>query len=85
MEDTPITAEQQVQGERGIANQEEALNALAERMLTFEEMITELRDELDKEKNSNIRLARDNDALRSALNGPRKTAEPDKSLFDDIM
>lgn len=85
MEDTPITAQQQVQGERGVANQEDAIKALSDRLASFEETITVLQGELEKEKNSNIRLSRDNDALRSALNGPRKTGEPDKSLFDDIM
>lgn len=85
MEETPITAEQGAQGERGIANQEEALNALAERLMSFEETLTALRDDLEKEKNSNIRLTRDNDALRAALTGPRNTPAPEKSLFDDIM
>ena len=85
MEETPITAEQGAQGERGVASQEEALNALAERLMSFEETLTALRDELDKEKKSNIRLTRDNDVLRAALNGPRNTPTPEKSLFGDIM
>lgn len=85
MEENPITAEQGAPGERGVANQEEALNALTERLMSLEETLTALRDELDKEKNSNIRLTRDNDVLRAALNGPRNTPEPEKSLFDDIM
>ena len=85
MEKNPTTAEQGAQGERGAANQEEALNALKERLMSLEEALTALGDELDKEKNSNIRLTRDNDVLRKALNGPRNTSEPEKSLFDDIM
>lgn len=85
MEENPITAEQGTQGERGASNIEDSIKALSERIQSFEEKITSLQDELEKEKNSNIRLARDNDALRSALNGPRKPVEPEKSLFDDIM
>lgn len=85
MEETPITAEQQVQGERGVANQEDAIKALTDRLTSFEESITALRSELEKEKNSNIRLTRDNDVLRAALNGPRNTSTPEKTLFDDIM
>lgn len=85
MEDTPITAEQQVPGERGAANQEDVIKALNDRITSFEATLTALRDELEKEKNSNIRLTRDNDVLRAALNGPRNTPTPEKSLFDDIM
>lgn len=84
MED-PITAGQQVPGEQGVSNQEDAIKVLTDRITSLEETLTALRDDLEKEKNSNIRLARDNDVLRSALNGPRKPTEPDKSLFDDIM
>ena len=85
MEETPITAEQGAQGDRGVATHEEAFNALAERLKSVEETLTALQGELDKEKNSNIRLTRDNDVLRAALSGPRNTSEPEKSLFDDIM
>lgn len=85
MEETSITAEKQVPGEQGISNQEDVIKVLTDRITSFEETLTALRDDLEKEKNSNIRLARDNDVLRSALNGPRKPTEPEKSLFNDIM
>ena len=84
MED-PITAGQQVPGEQGVSNQEDAIKVLTDRITSLEETLTALRDDLEKEKNSNIRLTRDNDALRAALTGPRNTPTPEKSLFDDIM
>lgn len=85
MEENPIMAEQGTQGEQGASNIEESIKALSERIQSFEETITSLQGELEKEKNSNIRLTRDNDVLRAALNGPRNTPTPEKSLFDDIM
>ena len=85
MEENAITAEQGTQGEQGASNVEDSIKALSERIQSFEEKITSLQGELEKEKNSNIRLTRDNDVLRKALNGPRNTSEPEKSLFDDIM
>ena len=85
MEENPITAKQGTQGEQGVPNIEDSIKALSERIQSFEETITSLQGELEKEKNSNIRLTRDNDVLRAALSGPRNTPEPEKTLFDDIM
>ena len=85
MEEKPITPEQDTQGEQSVSNIEDSIKALSERIQSFEETITSLQGELEKEKNSNIRLTKDNDVLRAALNGPRNKPKPEKSLFDDIM